>query len=274
MLWLALVVASPAFAQQPIPTGEVRDPVHVEQRQEDEIRRFYAAAGMGFDFNRGDYGEVDAVGDSVETDTAQVNAFVRLEWDPFTLRVSVPFVLVDGSETFVPGDDGTPTEDFTPGTRRDYGLGDLVTRLTYTWYPKDDRIPIVDLSTQVKIPTADDSKGLGTGKTDVTLQMELVKAFGPVSTFGGFGYRFKGGPLDDILLASAGLGLRFSRTVSAGIAYDWREASSSGVGDSHELAPYLSIRAGKHMRFGPYGVIGLSEAAPDWGVGSTVAYEF
>ena len=53
MLWLALVVASPAFAQQPIPTGEVRDPVHVEQRQEDEIRRFYAAAGMGFDFNRG-----------------------------------------------------------------------------------------------------------------------------------------------------------------------------------------------------------------------------
>jgi len=270
MAALLLFILLPSFnataaeiQEQPVPA--------VSSDSEEVQRRLYATLGFGLDFSRGDYGEPDT------TNSGSIPATLKLEWEPITFRISVPFLAINGSDNVIGGTDGPISSDggdAPTGSRSfRYGIGDVVTSLTYTYYPSAPGVPIFDFITKVKIPTA--SSTLGTGKTDVTLQLEAYKGFGRASVFGGFGYRFKGGgSYEDILLASGGVGFRVAGGIQAGLAYDWRESALRTGGSSHELSPYMSFRIGEHVRFGPYAVIGLSEQAPDWGVGTSLSYEF
>jgi hypothetical protein len=77
-----------------------------------------------------------------------------------------------------------------------------------------------------------------------------------------------------VWLAFTGVGVKITQSWSVGVAYDFRQASTRFSDDSHEISPYLSIRLNRHWQFTPYGVVGLSEGAPDWGLGSSVSYQF
>ncbi len=230
-------------------------------------RRFYASVGVGFDFSQGDFGSKEP------TNTLATPASLKLEWEPVALRVSIPFLLINGSDDVLGTTEGpTSNGGQVLGESYRYGIGDVTTSLTYTYYPTRKWVPLVDLRVKVKIPTA--AEDLGTRKTDTTLQFELTERFGVLSVFGGMGYRFKGGRYDDILLASTGVSVRIMKTLSAGLAFDWRQASIKGVDDAIELSPSLLIKLNKHARFGPYGVVGLSDGAPDWGIGAMSSWNF
>lgn len=241
---------------------------HAATAQENvEQRRFFASMGMGFDFNRGDYGETET------TTVGSVPVYLKLEWSPVTWRVSIPFVLVDGYVDVIRDRDGAvPTTGSFDETSTEYGIGDTVTSLSYSWYPPLRWLPIIDLTGGVKIPTAGNK--LGTGKVDATGSIDVWQMLGPVSVFGGFGYRYKGGKqYQNILIANSGVAWRMTDWINGGLTYQWRE-SSVGRGDAHDISPYLSIRTGVHTRFGPYAIVGLSQNAPDWGIGGTFTYEF
>ncbi len=235
-------------------------------------RRFYATIGTGFDFNRGDYGERDAAGKEVTTDTASIPFFAKLEWEPVTFRVSVPVLYIDGSDQI--SGDGV-SGDGIAGERKSFGVGDVTTSLTYTYYPsRESALPIVDLTAKVKIHSATPDD-MGSSGTDLTIGTELAKTFGLVSVFGGAHYRFKTGQnFDNIWLASVGASIKIAKWISLGGAYDFREASTPGSTNSHEVSPFVSLRLSDHVRLTPYGVAGLSDGAPDWGVGSSVSYQF
>ncbi|MEZ4331584.1 MAG: hypothetical protein R3F35_07505 [Myxococcota bacterium] len=247
-----------------------------EPRPEPPRRRFYASIGTGIEFVRGDYGDVDVNGDKIYTNSLSAPVFARIEWEPITFRIRVPFLLVDGSDQIFGGNDGTETGATGAADRRmDYGLGDVTTSLTYTYYPPRSlpAIPTIDLGVRVKIPTAMD--GLGTDTTDVTPQLELSKAIGRVSVFGGGGYRFRNdGRFDDTWLAFVGASLRIVESLSIGIGYDYRQASTGFTEDAHELSAYFAIRAGEHWRITPEGIYGLSDGAPDYGGALTLSYQF
>ncbi len=231
-------------------------------------RRFYASVGTGFDFNRGDFGE------DINTNTASIPFFVKLEWEPVTFRASASALYIDGSDQ-ISGEGDEGRNDGMAGDRQSFGVGDITTSLTYTYYPeRHSALPIVDLIVKVKIHTASPDD-MGSSGTDWTLGTELAKTFGPLSVFGGAHYRRKtGGQFDDIWLASAGASVKIAKWISIGGAYDFRKASTSRSTDSHEVSPFVSLRMSEHVRLTPYGVIGLSDGAPDWGFGSTVSYQF
>jgi hypothetical protein len=71
--------------------------------------------------------------------------------------VTVPFLAIDGPADFF--SDSASTE-----SRSDKGIGDILVRTSYVWLPLSSSLwPVVELQAQVKIPTADESKKLGTG---------------------------------------------------------------------------------------------------------------
>ncbi|MBW2389344.1 MAG: hypothetical protein JRG89_13025 [Deltaproteobacteria bacterium] len=273
---LALALASisvasvPGFARAELnpAVDEVLEQPAPSQDSQPERRRFYSSMGLGSDFSRGDYGS------SEQTNSLSIPAALKLEWEPIALRVSIPFLLINGSDSVLAATDGpTSNGGSVLGESYRYGPGDVSTSLTYTYYPTQQWVPLVDLRVKVKIPTADSD--LGTQKTDTTLQFDLTERFGPLSVFGGFGYRFKGGAsYDDILLGSVGFSYRVMSTLSAALAFDWRESSIKGVPDAKELSPSLSIRVNDHARFGPYGVVGFSDSSPDWGIGAMSTWNF
>ena len=134
----------------------------------------------------------------------------------------------------------------------------------------DDGPVGVDLTGTVKLPTADEDKGLGTGETDYGVALDMYRAVGGTMVFGGAGYTVLGDneyiALDNV--ANANLG--FSRNVgggSAGVMYDWRQAASDTADDRSELTGFYSMRTGGRDKVQVYATAGLSDGSPDWGAG-------
>lgn len=240
-------------------------PIEDDAEHTEFARRLRGSAGFGLDFSRGDYGEPDP------TNVGSASIFAKLEYEPITFKLLVPYVVIDGSDDVIIGENGRGN---SGSSDLRYGVGDLVTTLVYSWFPERSYVSIVDLSTKVKIPTASEKENIGTGEVDVTVQLEVTKTIANASFFAGGGYRLKGGFYRDIWLASLGSSFRLGRRASIGVAYDFRQGSTSPVRDSHEISPFASFRLGSQVRFSPYVVIGLSENSPDWGTGATFSVGF
>ena len=234
---------------------------------------FSIIASAGFDYTSGDFGSVK------ETDSLYLPFSLKLDWEPFILKVTVPYLLIRGPDAVLGGGDDRVVTGGDSGDRdANSGLGDVVVSASYIHYSEREWLPILGFTGKVKIPTSDEDQGLSTGEFDYTLELDASKRFGRVTPFGSFGRRFVGDPdgfdLDGVFLASAGLGFRVSRSLSAGVAYDWRESSSRFSSDTHELAPYASWKLSDRLSLHPYTVIGLSQSAPDFGVGMQARVRF
>jgi hypothetical protein len=131
----------------------------------------------------------------------------------------------------------------------------------------------------VKLGTADETKGLGTGQNDYSLQADLYKPLGGnLSLFGSLGHRWYGDPpgidLKNVFYWALGGAYRFSAATSAGLAYDFRPAITAGGGEISELTAFLSRRLSREWKLQPYVVLGFGRASPDWGAGAQIAYSY
>lgn len=84
-----------------------------------------------------------------------------------------------------------------------------------------DRCFYVDVTAKVKLCTADEEKGLGTGEMDYALPGEWYKNFEHVGLFGAIGYEVYGDPpgteLDNAVFASIGADYGFRTGTRAGL---------------------------------------------------------
>lgn len=229
----------------------------------------YLQLGLGVDYSSGDYGEAD------NTKILAAPFSVKYQTGDFFVRASLPYVHVKGPGSVVPGDGGAvPGGAAGPVTSQD-GIGDLSLAAGYS-------IPIgsstfFDLSGRVKVPTASESKGLGTGTTDVTAEAELTHTFGPVSASVRGGRRFNGSstrfPLRDVWQAGAGLYYQ-EGDLTLGVDYDWREGSLQTASDRSELTGSVSYKLTPEIRLQGYGYTGFTNGSPDAGGGLQLLYRF
>jgi hypothetical protein len=229
---------------------------------------------VGLDYSDGDYGE--------DEDTQMIYMPFTLAYvfddfaptptrrDQLELRVMVPYLHVDG--VFTAGVDETSTED---------GIGDVRLSVLYVYYPTRTHLPAAELGFHTKLPTASESRGLGTGKVDYGLGLTLFQRVGDFVPFAAGHYRFVGEnepdyDLRDGAAASVGLGWTPLPSWSLGASYDWRQSisrrsTSSGAlvraDDGHELTFYGSAPLGPDLQLSPYAVAGLSQGSPDYAVG-------
>jgi len=229
-------------------------------------RAFRITLATGVDFTTGDYGA------ETKSNVVNVPTSLKIELDPFILRLTVPFIWIDGDVIPVGGD---PVPVPGPGGGRS-GLGDIVLAASYVYYPTSEYLPLTELKAKVKFGTADEQEGLGTGENDYTLQLDISKGFGPVTPFVGGGYKFIGRPpgvdLRDKPFAFAGLTIRANKRFNFGLAYDWSQSSVESRPDVQEVSPFMTIKFGRHFAIDPYGVVGLSSSAADWGVGMQMRF--
>ena len=255
--WIYFAMAL-ALLLAPVTHGQSRAPAEEEDLLEYSGVPFRLTASTGVDYSEGDYGS------GADSQTLYVPTSVKLELDPFIFRASIPWVRSTCNLFDDACQGGAQPEQS--------GVGDVVLGFAYVYYPEaSSPLPAVELSTKIKIGTADRDKGLGTGETDYTLQVDFSKSFGPLVPFAGVGYRFVGDPpgtdLQNKWLAYTGVSASVSQRISLGISYDWSQSASPNFPDSHELSPFANFKMGSRFAISPYGVIGLSENSPDWGFG-------
>lgn len=286
---MAGVTCQPAFAQYQTASNTTTND------SEKGVLRF----STGINYSKGDYGEL--------TDTKVVSAPVSLKYskDNFSIRVSVPYVRIDGPGSLIQTPEGRDggsgsggrTDNSGPGSAnsgsgsggsgdvevdrssgapissRRSGFGDIVIASAYSFDLGNDFY--IDATGKVKLPTASKSKRLGTGKVDVTAALDFVKEFGPTTFYVHGRRKFAGNsaavPLRDTWGAGAGASVRAGNGVIVGADYDWQQSSIVGNQASSEVTGWASFRLAKGFNMSVFGSTGLNSNSTDFAGGLSLS---
>lgn len=229
--------------------------------------------GTGFDYTSGKYTGTQ------DTEILYVPFITKYETGRWTLRATVPYIRITGPGNVIgAGADRVTLPSATTTRRTESGLGDIVLSAFYNVLNERRSGIGLDLGGKVKLGTADETKGLGTGQEDWSLQADLYKPLDRLSLFGSLGYRWYGDPpgidLKNVFYGSIGGAYRLAPDTSAGVAYDFRPAIIAGGGEISELTAFMTKRLSREWKLQPYAVLGFGKASPDWGAGAQVAYSY
>ena len=237
--------------------------------------------GTAPSFSSGTYGT------GLHTHVFHAPVTVRRLFADADVTIVVPFTCVSGNG-FVTIVDGTPVRTertAATSTRRSgstrvaaapeaayCGLGDVVVRGRY--YVVDERgwLPTVAVRGHVKAPTASAGRGLGTGRPDEGIGIEISRLAGAglVAMLDG-GYTVIGEP-DGIRYENnwwyeVGVGRDFANgRYNLSVFYAEDRALVNGLMNARELLAAIGLRGTQGWRFQASGQVGLSEGAPNHGV--------
>lgn len=157
------------------------------------------------------------------------------------------------------------------------GLGDVVAAFSYNLIDHTASGTAFDITTRIKLPTADDSRFLGSGRVDYAVQGDLYQTIAKWTFVATLGYRILGDPsgftFQNVLFGAASLGYRLSPNVALGASYTTGQ-SPVRLQDGRDVTFYLTRRITDQVRLNVYGLRGFSERSPDWGGGVNVRYVF
>lgn len=226
---------------------------------------------LGTEFVSGEYGGDERVDEWY----TRLSAWTRL--GRVSLQLTVPWLSVDApSGTIIDGPGGPIVGDGPRSTES--GLGDITASLTVRdlWTTRGGDMAL-DLTGRVKLGTADEETGLGSGETDFTLQADYFAFYDRWTGLLSLAYVVRGDPdeyeLEDGLVAAAGGLFRIASAGRVGLFVEYREAAYRDNDDPVELSGFVSWRTGG-WRTSLTLRAGLSDSAPDWGTGLSVATLF
>ena len=172
-----------------------------------------------------------------------------------------------------PSDVDVVTADSTlPTAVRRCGTGDVVVRGRY--YVVDQRgwVPTVAVRAHVKVPTASVELGLGTGRPDEGIGVEISRMFdGGVLAMIDGGYTVVGQragmEFNNVWWYDVGLGRSFANgVVHLSVFYEEFAAIVPGLASARDLLAVIGLRATGGWRIQVSSQFGLSDGAPDRGV--------
>ena len=219
-------------------------------------------------YSRGNYGLAE--------DTEVYVGLLNIVYDRPTWRfqAGIPVLHIEGPATIV---DGGGIASRPPGSSES-GLGDITLSGTYKFGPLTRAALDTSFTAMVKLPTADEDRGLGTGLVDTYLQFDVRHSFEHITPFATLGYRFLGNnsayPLEDGFFASIGVSTNVTKTTTVGTALNWRDKIVAGGDDSIDAMLFSQTTLDDHWRVLVYGLAGFTDAAPDFGFGAGVTYKF
>ena len=220
----------------------------------------------GIDFSSGKYGQ------SEETRITYVPFIAKYDTDKWSFKAVVPWLKVDG-----PGGvsaDSRIVTNATLGNKRtvESGLGDTVLGATYSALQFSEQKIFIDVGGKVKLPTASEKRGLGTGKTDYTFSTDVYKSYDAFTLLGTLGYRVLGDPdgvnLENVWFGTVGGVYKFDSNNSAGVTMDLREATTKGGSKLREYSVFYSHKFNDTYKLQTYLVAGDTESSVDFGAGA------
>lgn len=226
----------------------------------------------GLDYSSGAYGQ------SEKTRITYVPFITKYELDDrWTFKAVVPWLRIDG-----PGG-VTADSRITTGTsinRRtsESGLGDIVLGTTYSALQLEAQKLYIDIGAKIKLPTASESKGLGTGKTDYTLSTDIYKTFERVTLLGTVGYKVLGDPsgvaLNNVWFSTVGAVYKLDDHNSMGATLDLRQATTDQATGLREYSVFYSHKFNQTYKLQTYVVAGDTTSSVDIGAGAMLAVQW
>ena len=160
----------------------------------------------------------------------------------------------------------------TSGAASQCGMGDIVVRGRYYLLDEHGWVPTIAVGAHVKVPTASAERGLGTGRPDEGIGLEVSRTFasGTIAMVDG-GYTAIGKPAgvdySNNWWYDVGIGQDLVKKVVNLSAFfgDYR-AILPGYGNGRSILTAVSVTGANGWRVQVSGEFGLSESAPDHGI--------
>jgi hypothetical protein len=235
------------------------------------------AASTGFDYTSGDYGL------STKTKISTWNITGEYSYEAWTARVFAPYERVT-SPVGVVVIGGHPRLEkrinaLNQGkTQSESGVGDVEASLSYDALKHEKTDWRAVFTGSVKLPTGDENKGLGSGKTDYGIALDLSRTIDRFVPSIGIGYRLVGNPsgadLQNYLYGIIGLGYWVTDTTNLALTFESDQRSSASSNVDNELSFGFSHHVGKSWDLEAHLLAGLSQAAPDFGFGASLRCAF
>lgn len=239
--------------------------VYSDQTNGQSPNPVHQTLGIGAYFAKGDYGATEP------TEILYFPVSYALDAGQWGIRIQVPRLEVNGLGNVLVNVGGVTRAVAGTESSTSRGLGDVITSLVYRMPPMSSSAPAIDFRLDVKLPTADEDEGLGTGETDYSLQVDLSQNAGKNVLFATIGHNLRGKSelfpgLNDSTYMQLGIARPVADKLSAGIFYDYRQAASDFADESHELVPYFNWEISNRWNFTGLTTVGFSDASADIGV--------
>lgn len=223
----------------------------------------------GLDYSTGKYGGTSS------TTIWYLPLTGKYETDAWAFKLTVPYIRITGPGDIIReiGTLGSAGERTTQS-----GTGDVVASATYNLSGGRGASTVVDLTGKVKFGTADDTKGLGTGKNDYAVQLDGFWTVSRFTALGTVGYKVLGDPpgsdLRNVFYGTLGFSYKFTPQTSAGLIADVREKTTQTGDRQEELTLFLSQKYSQNWKAQFYVVKGYTDSSPSGGGGAMVTYSF
>lgn len=162
---------------------------------------------------------------------------------------------------------------------RESGLGDIVGSVIYHVPAADNSALFLDVRLDVKLPTADENKALGSGELDMNLQLDVSRYWSELLLFASVGYSVRGSStlfpdLKDGAYLQLGAARNLTESISVGALVDYREAASTLTDDIAEAGPYVNWQLDENWSFTAFSLFGFTDASVDYSVLGQLRFSF
>lgn len=221
-------------------------------------------------------------GTSERTDSVYIPFTLKRYYTDYDLSVTVPYLSLSstGLVTWVGGKPVRGTSRTTTAADSDEaGLGDILLRGGYTLMREEPDTFDLALAAKLKLPTADEEKGLGTGEADIGAGLEFAKLVSPGWTFLADGYYTligepAGAEFNNQLALDLGFYRELSESLGVTVLFEAQTAIVDGNDGARSLSGTLTHLASENTQLTAGLILGLSDGSPDAGVNIGVSKKF
>lgn len=238
------------------------------------------SVSVGFDYSASQNGTNRA--------SRSLNVPVILSYDTnnFGFSLTVPYLRQTGPAGTFAGQRIRPVGSATR-TISESGLGDITGAVTGNLINDDGTGISVDLKGEIKFATADQSKGLGTGKNDYSVEVAVNQDYNTFGVSGTLGYSVLGSPgfvvvsgvkqniiFNNVFYGSLGASYKMTGSTKAELLFNKQQVSEIEGFQQKDITANLDYKLSKVTSLQIYVLKGLAEGSPDWGSGASVSASF
>lgn len=161
----------------------------------------------------------------------------------------------------------------------DSGLGDMILRGRYYLIEESSVMPLVAVTGRVKLPTADADRGLGTGEFDEGVGVELTKTLAErwLAYLDG-GYTLIGDApgtnFNNQWWYDVGVGYDVTESLHMSVFYEEYRALVNTVNNARDVLAVANYVVDDTVHLTGSLLVGLSNGAPNYGLGGGVRFRF
>jgi hypothetical protein len=158
------------------------------------------------------------------------------------------------------------------GGASESGFGDMNLSVKYAFQEETGEMPAMAFGGRLKLPTADDGKGLGTGDTDFGIFGTVDKMIGGIRGLLDVEYVFRGGDWENVVNYAVGVEIPYSDTVGFSIELVDQEAITTEYLFGDMLMGAVNFDLDPSMNFGFNLGVGLNKPSTDFMFGAKLSF--